>query len=98
MRYWLLGFAVALAGCKDAPSQSQCEKLLDHILTIELDQTGASSPDSVKADLAKQKQSVAKAKSEEFLNVCMNKTSKARVECALAANDRDAIAKCDESN
>ena len=98
MRHLLLVVVVALAACKDAPSQAQCQKLLDHLIAIELDKAGAGADDTVKAELAKQKQAVASAKSEEFLNVCMNKTAKARVECALAAKDRDAIVKCDEAN
>ncbi|MGE0546666.1 MAG: hypothetical protein AB7O24_16580 [Kofleriaceae bacterium] len=98
MRHCLLVLVVALAACKDAPSQAQCQQLLDHLVNLELDNAGANNSETVKAELAKQKQAVASAKAEEFLNVCMNKTARARVECALAAKDRDAVAKCDEAN
>jgi len=50
----------------------------------------------MKAEIAKQKQAVAAAKSVEFVDVCVNKTAKSRIECALAATDLDAVAKCDE--
>ena len=48
--------------------------------------------------LAKQKAGVAEAKWTEFSDACRQKTARERVECALAANDLDAVAKCDSEN
>jgi len=50
----------------------------------------------MKAELAKQKAAVAAAKTAEFVDVCVNKTAKERVVCALAASDLEGVAKCDE--
>ena len=36
------------------------------------------------------------AKSKEFIATCKSKMAKSRVECALAANDAEGMAKCDE--
>jgi hypothetical protein len=51
----------------------------------------------MKAEIAKQKQAVSEAKATEFLETCGKKTARTRVECALAAADLDAVAKCDEA-
>jgi hypothetical protein len=90
--------AVLLAvGCKKGPSEDQCKQLLEHLIDLEFKKAGAAgTTDTMKAELAKQKQAVATAKSVEFVDVCVNKTAKSRIECALAANDLDAVAKCDE--
>ena len=89
--------AVLLVGCKKAPSEEQCKQLLDHLVDLEFKKAGAAGAnDTMKAEIAKQKQAVAAAKSVEFVDVCVSKTAKSRIECALAANDLDAVAKCDE--
>jgi hypothetical protein len=89
--------AVLLVGCKKAPSEEQCKQLLDHLVDLEFKKAGAAGAnDTMKAEIAKQKEAVAAAKSVEFVDVCVNKTAKSRVECALAATDIDAVAKCDE--
>ena len=86
------------AGCKNAPSEDSCKQLLDHLVDLEFKKAGAASgaTDTLKTELAKQKSAVVEAKSTEFIDVCVNKTAKQRVECALAAVDLDAVAKCDE--
>ena len=82
-------------GCKDAPSEEQCTKLLDHLVELEFKKGGAAVTDASKKDLEKQKADVAKAK-PEFIDVCRDKTAKGRVECALAATTLEAVAKCDD--
>ena len=57
---------------------------------------GYKATDATKQDLAKQKETVASAKVEGFMEVCRKQTHKSRVECALAAKDLEAFAKCDE--
>ena len=97
MKRWILGGVLLAAGCKNAPSEDQCKQLLDHLIDLEFKKAGSGSgTDAMKADVAKQKAAIAEAKSVEFLDVCVNKTAKQRVECALAANDLEAVAKCDE--
>mgnify|MGYP006915176158 CR=1 FL=1 len=88
---------LAAAGCKGGPSNDQCAALLDHLIDLEFKKAGAGAGDTAKAEIAKQKQAVSEARSPEFLEACTRRTAKARVECALAAPDLEAVAKCDES-
>lgn len=97
MNRWILGAVLLAAGCKSAPSEDQCKQLLDRLVDLELKKAGATANDSMKAEIAKQKRAITDAKSAEFLEVCTKKTAKARVECALAAPDLDALAHCDET-
>lgn len=97
MKRWILGAVVLATGCKSAPSEEQCTQLLDRLVDLEFKKAGATANDSMKAEIAKQKQAVTEAKSTEFLDVCMNKTTRARVECALTASDLEALAHCDET-
>jgi hypothetical protein len=97
-RSWVF-CALLLAACRNGPSEDQCKQLLDHLVDLEFKKAGAAAPnDAAKQEIAKQKTAVSEAKSEEFMDTCMKKTSKARVECALAATDLDTgVAKCDEN-
>ena len=89
------------AGCKSGPSEDQCQQLLDHLVDLEFKKAGAAATsDAMKAEIAKSKTAVTEAKSVEFLETCTKKMAKARVECALAANDLDGengVGKCDEA-
>src|SRR6476620_6353054 len=89
------------ASCSKGPSEDQCKQLLDHLVDLEFKKAGAAaSSDTQKAEIAKQKTAVTDAKSAEFVAQCTKKTSRARVECALAANDIDGdngVSKCDEA-
>jgi hypothetical protein len=98
MNRWIIAAVLLATGCKNAPSEDSCKQLLDHLVDLEFKKAGAEkgATDALKTELAKQKASVIEAKSPEFIDVCVNKTAKQRVECALAANDLDAVAKCDE--
>lgn len=96
MTRWFLAGLLVTVGCSKAPSEDQCKQLLDHLVDLELAKAGATATDATKKELAKQKEAVASAKAADFVDVCVNKTAKARVECALAAKDLDAVAKCDE--
>ncbi len=97
MTRWIIVAVLLGAGCKNAPSEDSCKQLLDHLIDLEFKKAGAGGGnEAVKAELAKQKTAVAEAKSAEFIDVCVNKTAKQRVECANAANDLEAVAKCDE--
>ncbi len=90
---------LAPLGCGKGASEDQCKQLLDHLVELEFKKAGATgTADSQKADLEKQKQKVVEEKWPEFLEACQQKTAKDRVECALAANDLDAVAKCDSES
>jgi hypothetical protein len=96
MKRWILGAVLLAMGCKNAPSEDQCKQLLDHLVDLEFKKAGATGGDTVKAELAKQKQAVSEARSTEFLEACVKRTARSRVECALGAGDLEAVAKCDE--
>src|SRR5215475_9540632 len=94
MRRWVMGAALVVAACRNGPSEDQCKQLLDHLVDLEFKKAGATAT----SDAAKQKTAVSEAKAGEFMDTCMKKTSKTRVECALAAADLDTgVAKCDEN-
>jgi len=95
-RVLLAAVLLGAVGCKDAPSEDQCKQLLDHLVELEFKKAGTAVSDASKADLAKQKADVAKAK-PEFISMCVDKTAKGRVECALKASTLEAVAKCDEA-
>ena len=88
-------------GCKNGPSEDQCKQLLDHLVDLEFKKAGAAaSSDQMKAEIAKQKTSVTDKVANEFIETCTKKMARARVECALAANELDGdngVAKCDEA-
>lgn len=89
---------LVVAACKNGPSQDQCKQLLDHLVDLEFKAGGADkATDAAKADLAKSKSAVSDATSSAFLETCTKKMTSSRVDCALAANQLDAVAKCDES-
>lgn len=97
MKRWMLGAVLLAAGCKNAPSEDQCKQLLDHLVDLEFKKAGAAVADAMKAEVAKQKAAVVESKAAEFVEVCTKKTSRARVECAIATVDLDGVAKCDEA-
>ena len=100
MKCAALALLLAL-GCKNGPSQDQCKQLLDHLVDLEFKKAGAAaSSDAMKQELAKSKVAVTEAKTTEFMEVCEKKTTRTRVECALATNELDGesgVGKCDES-
>lgn len=91
--------ASALAGCSDAPSKSDCEKLLEHLIEIEIKAGGGDGELSaeMKDDLEKQKKQVVEfATGQKFIETCTEKTPKKVVQCALAAPTPAEVAKCDD--
>jgi hypothetical protein len=97
MKRWIVG-ALLAAGCGNAPSEEECKRLLEHLVDLEFKKAGtAGTGDAMKAELAKQKQTVSEARTGEFVEACSQKTAKSRVECALAATDLEAVRACDEA-
>jgi hypothetical protein len=95
MKRFAMG-VLLVAACGKGPSEGQCKQLLDHLVDLEFKKAGAgATTDQAKADMAKQKATVVENKQTEFMGVCVDKTAKGRVECALAAANLDAVAKCD---
>jgi hypothetical protein len=95
MKRWML-LVVLTAACGKGPSEGQCKQLLDHLVDLEFKKAGAAATaEQQKDDMAKQKAAVVEAKQAEFMAVCVDKTAKKRVECALATNDIDNLTKCE---
>ena len=89
-----------IAACSDAPSKDQCERLLEHLIDIEIKAGGGDGEmtDEMKDDLAKQKKAVIDfAVGQKFIETCTVKTPKKGVECGLAAKSPADVAKCDEA-
>jgi hypothetical protein len=99
-RAWVLVLLLA-AACRNAPSDDECKKFLTHLVDLEFKKAGAAAnTDAMKQEITKQKNTVSDAKAADFLDVCKNKMSKARVRCALAATEiegENGMAKCDEA-
>ena len=98
MKRWILG-VLLVTGCKTAPSEDQCRQLLEHFVDLEFKKAGAAdaSGTATKADIASQKKAVSDAKAGEFIDFCVRRIAKERVECSLSAGDLDAVARCDET-
>ena len=101
MKRWIVAACLCTGawGCQRSPSEDQCKQLLDRTLDFEFKKAGASagaSSEATKAESARQKKAVSEAKVTEFVDACVHKTSRARVECGLAASDLEAMARCDE--
>ena len=96
--------AIAGAGCGDAPSKDDCQKLLDHLVDLEVAAGGGKAlaagdeaADKARAgEIDKQKKQIAAAAGDKFLDVCVHKTPKSVVECSLRARSLDEVAKCDQ--
>jgi hypothetical protein len=98
---------VSASGCGKAPSDDQCKRLLDHIVDLELTKAGATPAEGsagVKAGVDQLRAKVTEVRAPEFMEACLAKTSRARVECGIAAttvecqeNQKDcgSLADCD---
>lgn len=97
LRVIVLGLVTGLAACNKGPSEDQCHQLLDHLVDLEFNKSGAAKTDATKAEVARQKKEVAAKMLNDFTLACTDKTAKARVDCALAAGDIDkGVAACDK--
>jgi hypothetical protein len=94
----LLCSVLALGACGNAPSKSDCEKLLDHLIDIEMKAGGTGEvSEDMKKDLEKQRAAVREfAAGQKFIETCTEKTPKKVVECGLSAKTADDVAKCDD--
>ena len=101
MRLLLASIAFGLlvaAGCSSAPSQEQCESLMDHLIDLELAKGGGkNATPEMKADLDKQKKAVAEYTRDKFMEACTKKTAKAVVDCGAKAMTEKDLTACDES-
>jgi hypothetical protein len=91
----VLMLGVAAAGCSATPSPERCEKLLEHVVELQLQEAGqgkdlsAAMKDAVKG----QKGEVAAYVRESFLVQCA-KLPNSFVDCAVAAKTTAEYADC----
>ena len=94
-----LSAVLASAGaCGNAPSKADCEKLLDHLIDLEVKEGGGGGEmsDEMKGDLDKQRTQVKDfATGQKFIETCTAKTPKNVVECGLSAKDTCELQACD---
>jgi hypothetical protein len=90
-----LTLGLATAGCSDTPSPERCEKLLDHVVELQLLEAGQGKDLSqpMKDAVKGQKSEVAAYVRESFLTQCA-KLPNSFVDCALAAKTTGEYADC----
>jgi hypothetical protein len=90
-----LGFG--LTACSKGPSASQCDELLEHMISLEADSAGgkAATPEQKKA-LEEQKSKMREHLVEDFTSYCREQLPASQVACALEARSLEQIADCDQ--
>ena len=82
---------LAIAACAEGPSTDQCAKLLDHLVELQVKESGGTPlTDDQKAQVERYAQKV------KYMGTCEEKTTKKLVECALAATTTEEARACDE--
>ena len=95
-------FSVLLlgVGCADNPTEDDCKKLMQHIVTLEVESAGgkaeALTPE-MKADLDAQKKKVSDYVGKDFMGGCMKDLPRSQVTCGLKARKIEDLDNCDES-
>ena len=92
-----VGASLATAACAKTPSKGDCDKLLAHLIDLEVTSGGGDKlPEAMKAEVVKQKAAIKDyAVGQKFIETCTQKTPKKVVACGLAAKNADELAKCD---
>ena len=89
-------FVLSGAGCGNAPSKGDCEKLLDHLVELEAAAGGGGAmPADQKGALEQQQKKVRESIGLDF---CVDKMSSDQVECGLKARTLEELDKtCNQS-
>jgi hypothetical protein len=87
---------LALGACANTASSGDCEKLLDHIVDLEVAAAGAEgdTPEQSK-DLDKQKKELKDAIKGDFMKQCTEQTPSSVVSCALKKKSLADLGECD---
>lgn len=87
-----------LAACGDTPSKSDCQKLLDHVVDLELKAGGGDAVHKdVAAELDDQKKRVMDYVGKDFLDTCIDDLPKSQLECGLKAKTMAQLFECDKT-
>ena len=87
----------ALGSCTDKPSAGDCDKLLDHVLELELAKAGGTASRKDDLDFEAQKKKVREYVEDDFMDHCLNETPKPQIDCALKAKTLGQLAECDKT-
>ena len=86
-------------GCSETPTEDDCKKLMQHIITLEVESAGgkadALTPE-MKADLNAQKKKVADYVGKDFMGGCMKDLPVSQLACGLKARKIEDLENCDE--
>ena len=82
---------MATSSCANAPEEGECEKLLAHLIELE---NGASKASESAA--AEREQRVVASIGDNFIARCNRDLPGEQVRCALKAESKEAVAKCDQ--
>jgi hypothetical protein len=90
-----LALGMATASCSDTPSPERCEKLLDHVVELQLQEAGQGKdlPAAMKDAVKGQKGEVAAYVRDSFMAQCA-KLPNSFVDCAVAAKTTAEYADC----
>jgi len=97
LRAFLVTALLALAaGCGNAPSKGDCEKLVEHLVELEAAAGGAAAadPKGAKGELDQQKKKVRESVGLDF---CLKDLSKDQLECGLKARSLEELGTCEKS-
>jgi predicted choloylglycine hydrolase len=100
MQNWRLvaSILVGLGGCSDGAEDDealartqQCERLRDHLVELRL-----ASATNLGNDREQHRAALTQAVGAQLLETCTKTTTKAQLDCALAARDAQAATDCNE--
>lgn len=89
--FCVLGLAVlGFAGCSNAPADGECDKLLTHLVDLELNEAKVTD-----ADRAAKDKVLRDAIGSKFIERCKTELPASQVKCGLTATSTTDFEKCD---
>lgn len=87
-----------VGACGDTPSKADCQKLLDHVVALELKAGGGAAVNKeVAAELDDQKKRVMEYVGKDFMDTCIEDLPKSQLECGLKAKSMSQLFECDKT-
>ncbi|GAB4563515.1 MAG: hypothetical protein Tsb0020_12760 [Haliangiales bacterium] len=93
---FVLGVALTLPGCNQGASAEQCEKLLTHVVDLQVKDAGESKEmrPELQKTLATQRQKLADLVRQDFIKHCVEELPAGFVTCGLESNTTAEYADC----
>jgi hypothetical protein len=97
MRAATLALTLGLGACATAPTGEECDRLLAHVIELEVGGTGPSTatPEAGAAREAQKRKAVGLV-GEDVRAFCRDELSREQLECGLAARAAADLERCDE--